>query len=353
MVKHVLAAALVCTGLSASAQIGGKRTFSFLEMPVGAKMAAIGGVNVTSPGADMTMTFANPALLNEEMVGRAAFNHAWFLADVRQNVLGYTFDTEKLGPFAVGLHHINYGKMTETDATGAELGEFSASDYAFQVSHAQTTGVFTLGATAKFAVSSIAGQTSTAGLVDIGGIFKHPENDLQIGLVLKNIGYNLKHFNGGERQPMPFDAQLGVSYKLEHMPLRFSLTAHRLYEFDIVYLDPNKKSNQLSADNTEVQEEKTLGDKVLRHFVVGGEFLLSKNLNFRVGYNHLRRRELRMEDRAGGAGLSFGGVIRIKSFEFAFTKAYYHVAGSTTFLAVSANVGKKKVEEIPAEAITN
>ncbi|RYZ51628.1 MAG: type IX secretion system protein PorQ [Sphingobacteriales bacterium] len=353
MHKHILAAALVLSGLSASAQIGGKRTFSFLEMPVGAKMAAIGGVNVTSPGADMTMTFANPALLNDDMVGRAAFNHAWFLADVRQNVLGYTFDTDKFGPFAVGLHHINYGKMTETDATGAELGEFSASDYAFQVSHAQTTGVFTLGATAKLAVSSIAGQSSMAGLVDLGGSFKHPEHELQVGMVIKNIGYNFKTFDGGETQPMPFDVQLGISHKLEHMPLRFSLTAHRLYQFDIVYLDPNKKTNQLNADNTEEQEKKTFGDKALRHLVVGGEFLLSKNINFRVGYNHLRRRELRMEDQAGGAGFSFGGLIRIKSFEFAFTKAYYHVAGSTTFLAISANVGKKKVEEIPAETITN
>src|SRR5690606_14986020 len=196
----------------------------------------------------------------------------------------------------------------------------------------------------------IAGQSAVAGLADVGGIFKHPEHDFQVGLVLRNVGYQFKAYPGAERAPMPFDAQLGMSYKLQHMPLRFSITAHRLYEWDIVYLDPSKKSNQLDINNEEVKEKKTAGDQFLRHFVFGGEFLLSQNFNLRFGYNHLRRRELRQEEKSGGAGFSFGGTLRIKSFEIAFTKSYYHVAGSTTYLALGTNLnslfGKPKTDDV-------
>ena len=81
-------------------------------------------------------------------------------------------------------------------------------------------------------------------------------------------------------------------------------------------------------------------DKALRHFVIGGEFLLSKNFNVRVGYNHLRRRELRTETKAGGAGLSFGAMIRIKNFELNYTRAYYHVSGATNYFTVSTSLSR-------------
>ena len=341
------AAALVCAVLFLSsegrAQIGGRFAGQVLELPVGAKQAALGTYNITSPSQDVQMVFANPALLSEEMVGNASFNFGKYLGDIRQNTLGYAFNTPKYGRWALGVSYLNYGDFTETDASGNQTGKFSASDYVIQATHARTTGAFTMGGTLKFNGSSLAEQKASALAVDLGTVFKHPEQDFQIGLAIKNVGFQLKSF-GDKKEPIPFDAQLGMSYKLEHMPLRFSVTAHHLNKFDIVYLDTAQSKTQ-NADGQAEAEKKSTADKIARHFVFGGEFLLSKNLHFRVGYNHLRRRELRLEDRSGGAGFSLGGAIQVKAFQFAFTKAFYHVAGSTTYITVAADMGRLFVKK--------
>ena len=64
---------------------------------------------------------------------------------------------------------------------------------------------------------------------------------------------------------MPFDIQIGTSFKPEHMPFRFSVTAHSLYKYDIVYLDPNS-STQLDQNGNEVAEEKSTFDKIASHW---------------------------------------------------------------------------------------
>ncbi len=44
-------------------QVGARQTFSFLDHPAGARLAALGSINVSSPGTDVSMLQANPALL--------------------------------------------------------------------------------------------------------------------------------------------------------------------------------------------------------------------------------------------------------------------------------------------------
>jgi hypothetical protein len=137
---------------------------------------------------------------------------------------------------------------------------------------------------------------------------------------------------------MPFDAQLGVSYKPQHMPVRLSLTAHHLYQFDIVYLDPNERGS-LDANGNEVKEEKKLGDKIARHFVVGSEFIFSKNFHVRAGYNHLRRKELRLDSSAGGAGFSLGMMLRVQAFELNYGSAFFHPSGASHYVTLSTDTG--------------
>ncbi|MBK0401985.1 type IX secretion system protein PorQ [Adhaeribacter sp. BT258] len=318
------------------AQIGGQQSFGFLNLPGGAKTAGIGGVNVSSRSHDVTMLYANPALLNDETNYQLFFGHTDYLSDIRQNSLTFSFPNKQGNHWAAGIQYLNYGDFIQRDETGQEMGTFSVVDYTLNLTHARTIEHFTLGATAKMAFSRIAEYKSTAALVDLGGVFKHPEKDFTVGLALKNIGYQLKTYNG-EREPMPFDAQIGMSYKLEHMPLKFSLTAHHLHKFDIVYLDTTA-TGKLDDKNQPIKPKKTFGDKLARHFVVGGEFMFSKNFNVRFGYNHLRRRELRTEVKAGGAGMSFGAMVRIRKFELDYSRAYYHVAGASNFFTVSTTL---------------
>lgn len=332
------------TSFTAEAQVGGQRGFSFLELPTSAKQAALGGVIVSSFGHDVNMVAANPALLNQEMDKQLSLSYVGYLADIKQSNLAYAFNHEKLGRWAIGLNYLNYGDFTQRDATGLEEGSFTVNDYTLSLSHARQSDAFTIGATAKLAVSSIAGNKAIGVLADVGGIFRHPEQDLTVGLVFKNIGYQVKPFDEGERAAMPFDAQLGASYKPEYMPVRLSVTAHHLYQFDVVYLDPYA-SSRLDENGNEIKEEKAFGDKLARHFVAGAEFIFSENFQLRAGYNHLRRKELSLENKGGGAGLSLGAMLRVRSFELNYGAAFYHASGGSHYITVSTNTGtflKKK-----------
>lgn len=337
----------ICSILTAHAQVGGQRGFTFLELPANAKLAALGGVNVSSFGHDVNMVTPNPALLNPEMDRQLSLSYVGYLADISQSNLAYAFNHKKLGRWAVGLNYLNYGDFVQRDATGLEEGNFSVNDYTLSLSHARQQDAFTFGGTAKVAVSSIAGNKAVGLLADIGGVFRHPEQDLTVGLVFKNVGYQVKPFDDGERTAMPFDAQLGASYKPEHMPVRLSLTAHHLYQFDVVYLDPDA-AGRLDENGNEIKEEKSFGDKVARHFVAGAEFIFSQNFQLRAGYNHLRGKELRLENKGGGAGFSLGAMLRVRAFELSYGGAFYHPSGASHHITIGTNTGaflKKKNKE--------
>ena len=327
---------LLGMALAAQAQVGGQRGFMFLELPGSAKQAALGGVNVTAGGHDVNMVAANPGLLNAKMDDQLSLTYVGYLSDIRQSNLAYAFNTTKYGRWAVTLNYLNYGDFVQRDATGAAEGTFTVNDYTLGITHARQADAFTMGATAKVAVSSMAGNKAVGLLADAGVALNHPEKDLTVGLAFKNVGYQVKPFDGGERQPMPWDAQLGISYKPEHMPVRLSLAAHRLYQFDVVYLDPDA-SSRLDENGNEIKEEKKLGDKIARHFVAGAEFVFSNNFNLRAGYNHLRRKELRLDNGGGGAGFSLGAMLRVRSFELNYSSAFFHPSGATHYVTVSTN----------------
>lgn len=254
--------------------------------------------------------------------------------------MSYSHKFKKIGTLAMGIHYINYGSMVERDETGTELGSFRPQDLAIMIAKSHTIGVFTLGGSLKYAASSITpAYTSYALMVDAGGIFRHPTRDFTIGLVIKNVGFAIKKYDKDIPSRTPFDIQLGASYKLEHIPLRFSLAAHHLYKFDIVYLD-TLQNKKYDLDGNEIPQKKTFADKALRHFIIGTEFLLSKNLHARVAYNFQRRREMRLEDKAGTVGFSWGIMLRVKAFELDFSRAAYSLAGGRNWITVTMDMGR-------------
>lgn len=324
----------------ARAQIGGRRTMQFLDLPTNARLASLGGANVSAPAPnDPQAGLSNPALLDSAMAGKLAFSYVNFVSDIAQNSLQYGFRAGRLGTMSAGLTYLGYGKFEGFDEAGNSTGTFSAQDYALSLTAARHQGPFTLGATLRLAASAYAANKSSAVAADFGARFQHPARQLSVGLAVRTVGVQLKAFDGAEREPLPFDVQLGVSYKPEHMPVRFSATAHRLYQGDIVYLDPSAKG-KLDENNNEIKPTKKLADKIGRHFVGGLEVLLSKNVNLRVGYNYLRRRELRLENVSGGAGFSFGAMVKAGAFQLEFTRAIYSPAGGGTYLTVVSDLGR-------------
>ncbi|WP_375417101.1 type IX secretion system protein PorQ [uncultured Hymenobacter sp.] len=322
-------------------QLGGRAAFPFLELPAGAQQAALGGMAPAARADDPTLLFANPAALHEGMDGRLALSYVDYVSDIRQSTAAYVFNTAKAGRFGVGLTYVSYGDFESFDAAGNSLGSFSVNEFALSVADSYTKGRVTFGGAAKLAVSSIAGSRAVGLAADVGALYKHPAQDFTVGLVVRNAGAQLTPYPGTRRGPLPLDVQLGAAIKPEHMPVRVSLTAHHLQRWDIEYFDPNQRGPLDEAGN-ETTPKRSFGDNLARHFTVGAELLLGQNLSFRAGYNHLARRELRLDNVSGGAGLSLGVMLKISQFQLDYTYATLQAAGSSNYFTLSKTLFKKK-----------
>jgi hypothetical protein len=329
---------LLALPLAAQAQIGGRAAFPFLELPPSAQVAALGGLTASTRSSDPTQFFASPALLNADMDHVAAISYVNYVSDIKQSTAAYAFNTEKRGRFGLGLTYLSYGNFESYDAAGNSLGTFAVNEYALAAADSYTKGKFTFGLTAKLAVSGIAGNRAVGLAGDAGVLYKpHTDQDFAVGLVVKNAGYMLKPYTAAAREPLPLDVQLGTTIKPEHMPLRFTFTAHHLQQWNIQYLDPNARGT-LDANNVEVKPSFNFGDNLARHFTAAAELLLGKGLSLRMGYNHLQARELRLDNVGGGAGFSFGAMIKISQFQLDYTYATLQAAGSSNYFTLSRSL---------------
>lgn len=324
-------------------QPGGGRSFEFINMPSNARVAGLGGINVSVSDKDVNMLLSNPALISESTHNHVSLNHFLYLADISLSNLVYGFHHEKAGSFALGLQYLNYGSFEAYDETGLEQGNFGANEYAVTLGNSRSIKAFTIGASLKYVSSTISSFHSGAILMDIGGIFKHPQKDFTVGMVIKNFGVVVREYSETSQTNLPFDVQLGTSFKPEFMPLRFSFTAYNLYRPGDSYPVPPRSSQNNNQESGTV-------DKIMRHLNFGAEVILSKNVNLRAGYNHLIRKELRIDEYSGGAGISLGLMFRIKAFEFAYSKAFYHVAGGSDYFTLTSNLNsifknKKELNE--------
>jgi len=91
-----------------------------------------------------------------------------------------------------------------------------------------------------------------------------------------------------------------------------------------------------------IEKKFPVADNIFRHFVFGGEFLISKGFNLRAGYNHMRRQELRSSNRGGIAGFSFGLGLKIKMFRLDYALSSFHAVGPTHHFMVSTGIGSFK-----------
>lgn len=341
--KQLSARCLVVTFLglashAAQAQLGGRTGLTFLSLPPSAQLAALGGLNASARSADPTQFYGSPALLNAEMDHAAAISYVAYVGSVKQSTAAYVFNTQKRGRFGLGFTYLNYGDLLSFDAAGNSLGTFGVNEYAFTAADSYTKGRFTFGLAAKLAVSSIAGDCAVAAAADAGALYKHPTQDFTVGLVVKNAGYMLQPYPATARAPLPLDVQLGTTIKPEHAPLRLTLTAHHLQQWNIQYLDPNDRGTTNAAGDT-VRAGRNFGDNLARHFTVGAELLLGTGLHLRAGYNHLQARELRLANTGGAAGFSFGAMLRISQFQLDYSHATLQAAGSSDYLTLSRRFG--------------
>ena len=148
----------------------------------------------------------------------------------------------------------------------------------------------------------------------------------------------LKPYTAGNREKLPFEIQAGISKKPQHVPFRISVIAENLERWNLLYEDT---ITVITIDPTTQQpekEKKHIVDNTLRHIVVGGEFLITKNFNIRLGYNYQRRKELKVESRPGMAGFSLGAGFKISKFNISYAWSSYSIAGGSNTFSIITNL---------------
>lgn len=327
----------------------GSSVFSFLDLPVSARQNALGGNNVSVRDGDISGAFMNPSLLGDMTDKVLQLNFAYYgTAMFGSAMFGYNFKDipalqreatdrpERPNYFAAGIHYLDYGRMDYANEHGTKQNaRFGAKDILIQAMYARPLSYgFTVGATLKPVISVYERYTSFALGADIGAHYQMPDSTLQIGLALRNIGWQLKGFyseeNGQMREMLPINLELGINYRVAHAPLRFGLTIHNLQQWNLGY----EMTNQ-------TQEMKNVAwyDMLFRHTIWSLDIVpKSERFYLTVSYNHRRRMELTLKDQRSLAGFALGAGVRIYKFRVGFAFSQLTKSNYTYQVSLSTDI---------------
>ena len=316
--------------LPTQAQIkgAGSSVFNFLNLPVSSRLNALGGENVAIADDDISMAFVNPALLTPHTDKVLQLNYAYYLAGTMFGSVMYGHNYKE-NYFAAGIHYLDYGQMQYADEMGNLLGTtFTAKDICVNLMYARQLGpMFRIGATIKPIFSVYEQYTSFALGADVGGHFQTTDSLFQMGLTLRNIGWQLKAFYeedfGQHTEMLPLNLELGMSLRLAHAPLRFSMTAHNLQRWDIAPREQNVKWY----------------DMLFRHTIWAIDIVpKSEKFYLTVSYNHRRQTEMTINDVRSMAGFAFGAGVKIYKFRLGFAMSQYTKSNFTYQVSLSTDI---------------
>lgn len=294
----------------------GSSTFAFLDLPVSARQNALGGENISIRDGELSSAFANPALLGSLTHNIVQIGYAYYGTNHFGSAMyGYNFTEHDY--FAGGIHYLDYGTMRYAESSGELTGAtFGARDILLEAAYARQLGpMFTIGVALKPVMSFYESYSSFALGADVGAHFQMKDTTLQIGLALKNIGWQLKGFHSDESgqhlEMLPINLELGINYRVKHAPLRFSLTIHNIQSWDLGYSRLNE---------TELPV-KPVGwfDMMMRHTIWAIDIVpKSERFYLTISYNHRRRMEFNLQDQRSLAGFAAGVGVRIKMLRLGF-----------------------------------
>ena len=202
---HRILTAFITAGLlalllsfTAAAQIGGEATYKFLNITNSARVAALGGNVLAIKDNDVTLTLTNPSLISPEMNNNLALSYVNYFTGNNFGFIMYSRTFEKAGSFVGALQFMNYGKFTEADEAGNITGEFSASEYAFNIGWGRKLNPnFSVGANGKLIYSSLDIYKSFGLAVDIAGTYMTQNELFTASLLARNIGSQIVPYISG------------------------------------------------------------------------------------------------------------------------------------------------------------
>lgn len=268
-----------------------RSTFNFLRNDYGARAAGLGGNTLILPD-DPNCIFYNPSsliLLKNNQISFGYFKH---LLDINSGNVGYGRYIQDFGYVGAGILYTNYGEFTKRNEFGDAMGNFSANEFALTISYANYIDEqIAYGFGIKYIFSQIEKYSSSAIGLDLGLVYTVTPERFYLATSFINLGTQLNPYIN-TRENLPTDFKIGFILKPEHLPLVINFAFDKLLQ----------KQDNFSSH--------------FRAFNLGGEFTISSNIQFRLGYNNEERQDLKIGNSAGLAGFSIGLGLKFENYKF-------------------------------------
>ena len=329
---------LLLAATASFGQIGGKYTYQFLNLVTSPRQAALGGKIVTLYDYDVNQGIYNPATINPEMDNHLSANYGSYFGEVTYGTAAYAYTYDRhVQTFHAGVNYVNYGDFEGYDELGTSTGTFSGSEIALSFGYAYNIPYTDIhvGANAKLISSTLESYNSLGAALDLGAIYIDEDNDINIGLAIRNLGTQLTTY-AGTNEPLPLEVIAGISQEVENVPIRWHVTLENLQQWNIAFSNPNRAEENLEGGATE--EKVTFFNNALRHVILGAELFPGKAFNIRAGYNFRRGSELSITDKRSFAGISAGFSLRFNKLRFDYSYSRYTLAASTSLFGVMINL---------------
>ena len=315
---------------------GGDVTYSFLNIPSSARHQYLGRAAIASYDSDLSLALANPSYLDHSMPQKILASTNFYYTSLYNNV-AYSGYSNKLDmPFQIGANVISYGKQNLVDMEGNTYGVFNPMEMSFYFSGEYNYGPYRFGSTLKFAYGNYH-KANTGGIAaDFSALYYDEEREIQAAFMIKNAGYQFLGINASN-YGMPFDLQFAFSKRLKHLPFRYTIMAHDLYQWNILYGSDDYFLYPLKGYET---QKSSFINNLLGHLVFSGEFLLGKA--FKVGFNYdlQRSKDLSFEYFKGISGLGIGFGIYTRKFDIGYSFSKLSSVGEAHHFSIVINTNE-------------
>lgn len=334
---------LFIIALNGTCQTGGTSSFALLDLTYNARAAGLANDFISIKDQDINLGIANPSLYNAKMHSMLSVNHALMAGGINYGQVAYGRNWRK-GFLGTSIRYVGYGEFKRTDVNGTDLGTFSPFECILGAGYGkQLNPRISVGTNLNFIYSQLESYNSFGASLDLAGTYTNAEENLLITALVKNAGIQFKGYYNKQRDPLPAEFQLAGSYKLSHAPFRFSVLAHHLNKWNLTYVDPTLKPtvDPLTGDTIPVKYA-GFGEKLARHFSYSTEILVSKNIHLRAGFDYHRRQEMKLSQRPGIAGFTFGVGLYFKKISIDYGFSVFSRAGFNNMLTISTNLSRWK-----------
>lgn len=282
-----------------AAAASGTEGASFLDIPVGARPAALGSA-YTALAGDAYGPVWNPAGLGFVDTPQIAAQHLAYLDSIHDEFLSGVMPLGAGKALGVSAQYLGSGDINGTNRAGDPIGAYSDRYGAYAIAYGQKiTPTLSFGATGKWVNAQLADVSANAYAADLGALDQVTDK-LRLAATVTNIGTPLKFSDQGDS--LPLSGHLGFAYRA---------TRQWLLSMEGVY----SKSGLMSGR-------------------VGVEWSPMSLFSLRAGYRTDTLKEL-----SALAGLSAGFGIKVFGQELAYAWVPYGDLGDTQYFSFLLRFG--------------